>query len=412
MEFLAEKIENINYLNSLHGSSKGWITKATINKEEGFKQWHYRFKELVTQDLKAMDTYISMNTFYKTYRRIECLKELRACYIDLDIYNTKFTKEQIMMNLEENYYNQSIPIPNFVMDSGRGLYLIWLINTVPSKALPLWKAIEEYLYKELKEFGADRKALDPTRILRVEGSINSKSNTRVKVLDENNYIYDLREIQKNFLPELQPSKNKKGRPKKNVYIHRERSLYQARLNDIVKICELREYDLRGHRELILFLYRYYLCYFTEDTEKALQDTLELNNEFIAPLREKEVISATRSAERVYLKQDKQYKYKNETLIELLDITEQEQMKLSIIFSKEEYKRRDREYHKKVDKKKYQEKLKSQGKLTEKEKISQRRQKIKALLEQGFKQKDICLQLNISKRNCIRDIKYLKEQGLL
>ena len=412
MEFLAEKIENINYLNSLHGSSKGWITKATINKEEGFKQWHYRFKELVTQDLKAMDTYISMNTFYKTYRRIECLKELRACYIDLDIYNTKFTKEQIMMNLEENYYNQSIPIPNFVMDSGRGLYLIWLINTVPSKALPLWKAIEEYLYKELKEFGADRKALDPTRILRVEGSINSKSNTKVKILDENDYIYDLREIQKNFLPELQPSKNKKGRPKKNVYIHRERSLYQARLNDIVKICELREYDLRGHRELILFLYRYYLCYFTEDTEKALQDTLELNNEFIAPLREKEVISATRSAERVYLKQDKQYKYKNETLIELLDITEQEQMKLSIIFSKEEYKRRDREYHKKVDKKKYQEKLKSQGKLTEKEKISQRRQKIKALLEQGFKQKDICLQLNISKRNCIRDIKYLKEQGLL
>ena len=412
MEFLAEKIENLEYLNSLHGSSKGWITKATINKEEGFKQWHYRFKELVTQDLKAMDTYISMNTFYKTYRRIECLKELRACYIDLDIYNTKFTKEQIMMNLEENYYNQSIPIPNFVMDSGRGLYLIWLINTVPSKALPLWKAIEEYLYKELKDFGADRKALDPTRILRVEGSINSKSNTRVKVLDENNYIYDLREIQKNFLPELQPSKNKKGRPKKNVYIHRERSLYQARLNDIVKICELREYDLRGHRELILFLYRYYLCYFTEDTEKALQDTLELNNEFIAPLREKEVISATRSAERVYLKQDKQYKYKNETLIELLDITEQEQMKLSIIFSKEEYKRRDREYHKKVDKKKYQEKLKSQGKLTEKEKISQRRQKIKALLEQGFKRKDICLQLDISIKTYKRDISFLKEQGLI
>ena len=412
MEFLAEKIENLEYLNSLHGSSKGWITKATINKEEGFKQWHYRFKELVTQDLKAMDTYISMNTFYKTYRRIECLKELRACYIDLDIYNTKFTKEQIMMNLEENYYNQSIPIPNFVMDSGRGLYLIWLINTVPSKALPLWKAIEEYLYKELKEFGADRKALDPTRILRVEGSINSKSNTKVKILDENDYIYDLREIQKNFLPELQPSKNKKGRPKKNVYIHRERSLYQARLNDIVKICELREYDLRGHRELILFLYRYYLCYFTEDTEKALQDTLELNNEFIAPLREKEVISATRSAERVYLKQDKQYKYKNETLIELLDITEQEQMKLSIIFSKEEYKRRDREYHKKVDKKKYQEKLKSQGKLTEKEKISQRRQKIKALLEQGFKRKDICLQLDISIKTYKRDISFLKEQGLI
>ena len=94
MENLAEKIENLDYLNSLHGNSQGWITKATINEEEGFKQWHYRFKELVTQDLKAMDTYISMNTFYKTYRRIECLKELRACYIDLDIYNKSLLKSR------------------------------------------------------------------------------------------------------------------------------------------------------------------------------------------------------------------------------------------------------------------------------------------------------------------------------
>ena len=408
MENLAEKIENLDSLNSLHGNSQGWITKATINEEEGFKQWHYRFKELIKQDLNGKNTYISMNTFYKTYRRIECLKELRACYIDLDIYNTKFTKEQVMMNLEENYYNQSIPIPNFVMDSGRGLYLIWLINTVPSKALPLWKAIEEYLYKELKDFGADRKALDPTRILRVEGSINSKSNTKVKVLDENNYIYDLREIQKNFLPELQPSKNKKGRPKKTVYIHRERSLYQARLNDLITICELREYDLRGHRELILFLYRYYLCYFTEDTEKALQDTLELNREFIVPLREKEVISATRSAERVYLEQDKQYKYKNETLIELLDITEQEQMKLSIIFSKEEYKRRDREYQKK----KYQEKLKLEGKITKKEELKILREKIKTLRAKGFLNKEISEQMNIPIKSLERHITYMRKNGLL
>ena len=416
MENLAEQLKQMDYLNCLHGSSKGWITKAEISKEEGFKQWHYRFTELVKQDLNNKDTYISINTFYKTYRRIECLKELRACYIDLDVYNTGFTKEQVMMNLDENYYNKTIPIPNFTIDSGRGLYLIWLINTVPSKALPLWKAVEEYFYKELKCFGADRKALDPTRILRTVGSENTKSNTIVKIVDENEYVYDLREIQNNFLPDLQPRENKKGRPKKQIFIYRERSLYQARINDIIKICELREYDLRGHRELILFLYRYYLCYFTEDTEKALQDTLELNSEFIVSLREKEVISATRSAERVYLEQDKQYKYKNETLIEMLDITEQEQMQLSTIISQNEFRRRknarDRKYHKNVDKKKYQEKLKSQGKLTEKDKISQRREKIKDLLAKGLKQKEIYLSLNISKRTCISDIKYLKEQGLI
>ena len=61
---------------------------------------------------------------------------------------------------------------------------------------------------------------------------------------------------------------------------------------------------------------------------------------------------------------------------------------------------------------YKKKLKTEGKVTEKEKILQRRVKIKALLEQGFKQKDIYLMLNISKRTCISDVKFLKEQGLI
>ena len=79
-----------------------------------------------------------------------------------------------------------------------------------------------------------------------------------------------------------------------------------------------------------------------------------------------------------------------------------------IISKREYKRRNNEYNKK----KYKEKLKLEGKISEKDKISQRREKIKDLLDKGLEQKDICLQLNISKRTYIRDRKCLKEQGLI
>jgi hypothetical protein len=399
--------ELISYLDILHSTSKGWITRAEINC--GYKQWHYKYNDLLGQDFNKENVFMSLNTFYSTFRRLEYLKELKAQFIDLDTYKTGFTKEQILMNLEENYFNQSIPRPNFIVDSGRGLYLIWLLNSVPSKALPLWKAIEEYLYSLLKPFGADRQALDPTRVLRVPGSINSKSNTIVKVIDQYDYVYDLREIQKEFLPELEERKaKKKGRPSKTVFIHRERSLYYARIQDIIKLCELREYDLKGNRELVLFLYRYYLCSFLEDTEKALQDVLELNREFIYPLMKTEVIRATRSAEKVYLSKDKQYRYKNETLIELLNITEFEETHMSTIISKREYKRRNNEYNKN----KYQEKLIAEGKVSEKDKISQRREKIKDLLREGLSQKEIYLSLNISKRTCINDVKFLKEQGLI
>ena len=402
-----EYSEQINYLDILHSDSKGWITRAEINC--GYKQWHYRYNELLEQDFNQENVYISINTFYSTFRRLEYIKELKAQFIDLDIYKTGFTKEQIIMHLEADYFNKSIPRPNLIIDSGRGLYLIWLLNSVPSKALPLWKAVEEYLYSVLKPFGADRQALDPTRVLRVPGSINSKSKTTVNVIEQYDYIYDLREIQNEYLPELEERKaKKKGRPSKKVFIHRERSLYYARIQDIIKLCELREYDLRGHRELILFLYRYYLCYFLEDTQKALEDVLELNREFIYSLSETEVIRATRSAEKVYLSKDKDYKYKNETLIELLLITELEETYMTTIISNKESKRR-RSIR---DEKRYKEKLKLDGKVSEKEKLSQRRAKIKDLLAEGLKRKDICLQLDISIKTYKRDISFLKEQGLM
>ena len=134
--------------------------------------------------------------------------------------------------------------------------------------------------------------------------------------------------------------------------------------------------------------------------------------FRQPLSEKEVTRATKSAEKVYKEQNKDYKYKNETLINLLEITEEEQKEMKTIISDEEYKIRKRLRDREYQKKKYDESLKIEGKLTEKEKISQRRIKIKDLLREGLKQKDICLQLDISKDTYLRDRKYLKEQGLI
>ena len=408
------KNESILYLNLIHGESKGWITKAEINKGI-FKQWHYKLNELIDMDFNKENTYISLNTFYRTYRRIDTLKEINCIHMDLDTYKTKFTKAQILMNLDDNYFGKTIPIPNLILDSGRGLYLIWLIEPVPYMALPLWKAIEENFYEKLKEFGADRKALDPTRVLRIPGSINSKSKTEVKILETNEYIHKLREIQEEYLPEIpkkEKNKNKapkkRGRPKKVVFVFNERSLYLARIKDIVKICELRNYDVEGEREIILFLYRYYLNYFFEDEKKALEDTLELNRMFIKPLKEKEATKATESAEKAYKSKTKDYKYKNETLIDLLQITEEEQRHMTTIISKDEYKAR----HRSREKNRYARKLKEQGKMTKQEELKLLREKIKVLRGQGLRNQEISKELNIPLKTLKRHITFMKKNGLL
>ena len=61
---------------------------------------------------------------------------------------------------------------------------------------------------------------------------------------------------------------------------------------------------------------------------------------------------------------------------------------------------------------YREKLKLQGKITKKEELELLRAKIKSLREQGFKNKDICIELDIPLSTLKRHITYMKKNGLL
>ena len=89
---------------------------------------HYKYKDIIKLKFDEDNIYITLNTFYKTYRRIECIKELNALFIDLDTYKTDFAKERILINLNANHFKRSMTIPNFIIDSGRCLYLICLIK--------------------------------------------------------------------------------------------------------------------------------------------------------------------------------------------------------------------------------------------------------------------------------------------
>lgn len=294
----------LNYLEDLHVSddNKSWIT--LFKKGKRIMHYNYKYPNLIkkTEEFfnkdNVIDLYVSQNTFFKPERTLESLRYLNALYIDIDYYKTDYRKESVLYFLQKDFFGTKVPVPSYVIDSGRGLYLVWLIERVPSMALNLWKAMEYYLYEQLKEFGADRKALDPTRVLRIIGSINSKSGTEVKVIDKYDYRYDLKTLKLEYLPEVikKPMRTNKNKGKVIRYFN-EFSLYKGRIDDIEKLCEIREYDLEGYREEILFLYRYYNCMELQDNELALEKTIELNSKFLRPLGMNEVIRDTLSAER-------------------------------------------------------------------------------------------------------------------
>lgn len=322
---LLYKENDKGYIAVFRKGFSGTVYTKTYRKSSLNKGLDEYFENSYTTEL-----YQSMNTFITRERTIDSLRYLNALYIDLDFYKLKMRKESVLFFLENDFYNSVIPVPSIVVDSGRGLYLIWLIEQVPSQALTLWNAMQNYLYNALKEFGADRAALDAARVLRVVGSYNMKSNSDVKVVEFNDVRYRLRDLKDEFLPKVKPKKKTEKKPQKGkrIYIFNEYTLYKTRVEDLLKLAELRDYDFRDihRREIFLFILRYYatLIYDEDEAEKL---TFEINEKSPYPLSPGEI----RSTFSRYIGK---YKWKNETLIDLFEISQAEMKFMKSIISKE------------------------------------------------------------------------------
>ncbi|MGN0998663.1 MAG: DNA-binding response regulator [Faecousia sp.] len=342
-------------------NTDGWITLAKKDPQtKRFRQYHYKPEELASSLSEWMgeDVYYSQNSFFKPQRRIDNIRQLRSLYVDLDVYNYGLTPEWVLAKLDYEYFGQVLPDPNMVIFSGRGLVLIWNIEPVPYMAMPLWRAVENYFMEQLKDLGADSKATDPARIFRLAGSINSKNQAVVRAEYRHDYRYDIHQLQYDYLPELSPKNQdpkKRGPKPKIVRMFNTYTLHLSRARDIAKLVELRQGEVNNYREYICFLYRYFTCCYTSDPQQALEDTLDLNSEFTSPLPKREVISATKSAEKAWAaKSDAKadalakamgypgagYHLKNSKIIEWLDISPEEQKEMSTIIGPQEKRRRN------------------------------------------------------------------------
>ena len=268
---------------------------------------------------------------------------------------------------EEDFFGSRVPWPNAVVETGRGMHLYWLIEPLPPDKLPLWQLTQDLLLDALSDITdyfpqekvtVDKRVRDATRLLRLPGTLNTKTNTVVKLYQYDIERYSIEEILAEYFSDIdytkilrtnqvrkEKSSKNNNKSKLNVSkLFNAYTLHYSRLLDIAKLQELRDGYCRvdgelvttGQRELMCFLYRYYSCLFLHDEEEALRQTLEFNKRFVEPLSENEVISATKSAENAFKEWQEtgkcKYNYRNSTLIELLEITEEEQKLLKTIIS--------------------------------------------------------------------------------
>ncbi|NFO48590.1 hypothetical protein FDB40_17190 [Clostridium botulinum] len=347
-----------------------------------------------------IDMMYSINCYNNMYKATEgSLFSLQNIAIDVDFNQDEYTLNKALKCIKEEMGN-SVPVAT-IIETGHRIRLLYTIQDVPAtkSSIKLYKLVTDEIAGRLKRYGASAQA--PTTFGRIEGSINSKNGAEVSNILFNPNVYTLRQLQSELLPPWERAIRKANKNGKVIKIRNTYTLNLDRLHDFETIQTIRE---EGYREVLCYLYRNYCLLSNMTYEEAWDKTLRFNNNFREPLKENTLDGDTKALNR------KQYLHKSATILNLLDISHKEEEKLHLIsiMSKYEYKRRNNEYNKN----KYYEKLKGEGKQTEKDKISCRRAKIKDLLVEGLKQKDICSQLDISKDTYIRDRKYLKEHGLI
>ena len=348
-------ITALDYARHLYSNDlEGYLQLAHIPDDgQGFKGAYLTGAEVPKslQEVKGeADYFITPNSYYMPKRASRNIRHFRTLFIDLDLDGTNYGKMEAAYEVILLAEKDIIPRPTMFVDSGRGLHLYWRIKHAPVGATWTWQAIEDYLYKQLKHLGADSKATDSARLLRIPGTINSRNGAvcrLVEVTDKEYSMYDLREKYLDWKPRATNKEGQKQTSRRTVsHLYNPYTLHKARLSDILTLCELRNFDVTGHRNSILHLYAYWQGITMRDMEGLTPAVYELNDSFQEPLKATEVDAIVRcipKAIKAFLDPGAGsaagYNYKNETLIEMLAITEEEQQQLkTIIGTKEKYRR--------------------------------------------------------------------------
>lgn len=414
-----------------NNTTDGYIQLIRFEENRSLKIYSTEINGLrdIVEELEGeKDTFITPNTMYKPFRSVENIRQFRSLYMDLD--SIEGDKHYITYKIFELAEKEEIPKPTMISDSGRGLHVYWRIKNAPYGALNTWQELQDMLYYKLKKYGADRKATDGARVLRLPNTINSKNNAICRVLyidDEIEYtMYDLREKYLSYNhKKIIAAKKENNKVITNSFFN-SYSLHIARAEDLITLCELRKYNVIGCRNMILHCFTYWKGIYIRDLEELENQVKELNNNFREPLKESEVRAIIRCVPKAIEKfiayeqgirtgekkrvtkgmRDKEgYWYKNETLIERLDITEEEQSKLkTIIGTRVKYDRNN--------KKRNIARRNEEGLTPKQAELKALRVKIANLKGEKFSNTIIANMLNIPKKSLERHITAMKKEGLL
>lgn len=319
------------------------------------------------------DTWISQAEFWSSLRRVVNVKSIGLAFLDIDFYREDVewgrgrTPERAAEDFAGLCDDFGIPRPSLIIYSGRGLQVKWFFETaLPRMALPRWNIVEKVLVERFALCGADPQARDSARVLRLVQTVNTKSKQVCRPIwvntDENGQPvrYDFEYFAECVLPiprsmarqhvekARQAAKTPRNDISRGLNIE---TLNWNRVEDLRTIVRLRSGMPEGMRMQMLF----YTVNFLALSHQITPATFYFEAAAIA--HEIDPMWTIRSAElqTVYSKMKDYlagktvefngrtypalYTPTNDTLINVFDITSEEQKQLKTIIDGTEHRRR-------------------------------------------------------------------------
>ena len=321
------------------------------------------------------DAYLSQAFFKQPNRRAINIFGLTHAWIDLDYYNAtgwladfiknnKPSAREIASLVLDRCRDLGIP-PTSIQSSGRGLYVKWsFTNMVGPAGAARVRALNRQLVRIFSDFSADPAACDVSRVLRVPGSINSKTGSFCTTIHAAPISYDYGEFCEEILPltldeirerqaDRQAARKQRKADRRGEHRRKGRILDKADwackvVSDLTTLAETRWGGRvpEGQRDTWTFLAAAHIALWLppSDIEPEVEELLhvwQIEPDFIHKNRNlcSVINRAKKSMSAKNADEDARYKFTKDTLIKNLEIAPSEMANLSALIDTEEKYRR-------------------------------------------------------------------------
>lgn len=364
----------------VHGLHAGYVAIGQKHPAAA-KPWTQR---MVTHDDAAFavdtlaglpDCYISQNGYRSPRgRTVSNVSRITSAWIDFDYYNIPqldgITPDELLRGVMVAL--PWMPMPTILQDSGRGAYFKWCFTQpLDASLLPQWQRMMDALVRLFDFAGADANAKDAARVLRVPGTLNSKTGRtvtaritgprisfeafRAAVLD----AYQVHEQRIQLTPDTRPDaeaptrKPSSASPKQQAQSLQPYQLALDRISDYHTLAQRRG-PMTDYRHRLLFCFAASMVWYRSDVAGIEEELNTFAQEHFADARRytakrvqsvldrlsetKAGVVAIHNGQRA----PRRYRLSNSTIIAMLNISPDEQRQLKTIISADERNRRREE----------------------------------------------------------------------